>query len=334
MNRHRKTRIALALLGAVALIAAFGAVMYAIEHHGDKHGHSALSTQNQEFFEVYDKKYYIDHNLDAYLLIGTDDTGKAKTRKTGKFQGGMADFLLLFVMDKSSNEYRLLQIDRNTVTDVHLLTEDGKDGDWDEEQICTAHWYGTSEEQCCENTVMTVSDFLWDLPIDGYYSINMGDIKRLNQAVGGVKLTIQEDLTKVDPAFRKGAALTLTDAQAEKFVRARMHVGDESNVSRMERQRQYMDAFKSQVRERSTNDPAFINDLFNQLREVSATDIPGNRVSAIANFVYKAEDGGTYTFKGKTKEGYVLGDGVPHEEFYPNEKNTIEVLKTICGIEG
>jgi LCP family protein required for cell wall assembly len=317
-------------LFALLLVAGLAAGLYIYDHHDEgEEGRSQSLTKTLEFG---DKTYKITHDIEAYLLIGTDDSGREADEKSDTYHGGMADFMLLFVMDKTSNEYGFLQINRDTMTDVRLLDDNGEELGWDEMQICCAHWYGTSAEMSCENTVETTSDFLGGLPIDGYYSISMHDVDRLNQSVGGVEITIPEDMTSTDPAFKEGATLTLTDEQAEKFVRARQGTGDGENTSRMERQVLFMNAYKAEVKKRSENDPAFINDLFNQLRQVAVTDIPGNRASVIANFVYQSDDEGILQYKGTKKTGANLDDGLEHVMFYANEASLIDALKELCGI--
>jgi hypothetical protein len=100
----------------------------------------------------------------------------------------------------------------------------------------------------------------------------------------------------------------------------------------MERQVLFMNAYKAEVKKRSENDPAFINDLFNQLRQVAVTDIPGNRASVIANFVYQSDDEGILQYKGTKKTGANLDDGLEHVMFYANEASLIDALKELCGI--
>ena len=51
-----------------------------------------------------------------------------------------------------------------------------------------------------------------------------------------------EDYTAVDPAFEKGAEVTLNGELAEKYVRKRDIEVLDSNNQRMERQSQFMDA--------------------------------------------------------------------------------------------
>ena len=44
--------------------------------------------------------------------------------------------------------------------------------------------------------------------------MKMDAMPLLNHEVGGVTVTLEDDMTKLDPAMKKGATLTLTDRQA------------------------------------------------------------------------------------------------------------------------
>lgn len=55
----------------------------------------------------------------------------------------------------------------------------------------------------------------------------------LNHEVGGVTVTLEDDMTKLDPAMKKGATLTLTDRQAELLMQSRYAMDDDRNTQRM-----------------------------------------------------------------------------------------------------
>lgn len=252
------------------------------------------------------QRYGFDHRIESYLFIGTDDSG-----------GGMADFLLLMVLDHTENTVACLQIDRNAVTDVRELTADGQEITSRALQICTAHWYGRNPEMAAENTVYAVRNYLGGLgKIDGYFVMNMRDVGQLNHAVGGVEVTIQDALDAGDPALRQGETLVLSDEQAAYFLRVRMSAGQGTNAERMARQRQYMGSLFKKVKEKSNENPTFGLELWDMLHGAAVSDMNGNAFSRIAQKLLKGTDKGIYTLKGETVLGYVLQDGQPHEEFY------------------
>ena len=274
-----------------------------------------------------------DHRMETFLFVGTDLSGGQKVGSGDKTRQPMADFLLLLVLDHTRDSIGFLQIDRNTVTPVHALDEAGNTTGIRPLQICTAHWYGTTEEMAAENLTRAVRGYLGDLEnIDGYYVIGLEDIEQLNSAVGGVDITLDEDLTDADPAFTKGASLHLTDAQAHTYLQARMNVSDGTNVARMARQRSYMTGLFESVRQKSMADPQFALTLWNTLRSAAFTNMNGNDFSRIAQKLIKGENQGIRTIQGETKEGYLTGDGLPHEEFYADTASLKEQLISLFNL--
>ena len=277
-----------------------------------------------------EEQYGFDHRIETFLFIGTDQGGNSDPED---FRGEMADFLLLMVLDHTENTIGCLQIDRNTVTDVRELDFAGKEITSRKLQICTAHWYGRSPEMAAENTVYAVQKLLGLGKIDGYFELNIGDVGLMNHAVGGVEVTVEDDLTPSDPTLRKGETLVLDDGQAERFVRARMSVGEGTNAERMSRQGQYMAAFFRKVREKTAEDPKFGLNLWNALRDAAVSDMKGNDFSRIAQKMLKGTDKGIQRIEGETVLGYVLQDGEEHEEFYANGESLVKKMKDLFSLQ-
>lgn len=321
-----KTLVAAAIVAALIVAIAVGAVVLEraqqsgreaeLTEQGERLRASMWTDENTVLID--DTLYGFDHRLETFLFVGTDNSGSGNS-DPAHYRGPMADFLLLMVLDHTNNTIGYLQIDRNTVTDVDEVDFKGNVIETRELQICTAHWYGRSPELSAENTVNAVKAYLGDLEnIDGYFVINMDDIGHLNHTVGGVEVTIEDDLDAADPTLAKGKTLVLDDSQAEHFLRARMSVGQGENAERMARQRQYMASFFEKVKEKTMENPKFGIDLWNMLKDVSVSNMNGNDFSRIAQKLLKGENKGIHTVKGETKLGYILEDGVEHEEFYPD----------------
>lgn len=333
------------LIGFVALVIVLlgvlgGTILY------DRRQNAALERQLREEAEDIDyspwtadntvyldgELYGFDHRIESFLFVGTDNSGN-ESGVGADFHGAMADYMLLMVLDHSDNTIGYLQIDRNTITEVDMLNDQGKYVDSRDMQICTAHWYGTDLTMCAENTVEAVKKLLGELEyIDGYYIISMKDIGALNHAVGGVQITLQEDMTNIDPKMTAGATVTLNDKQAEQFLRARMNQGQGTNKERMGRQRQYMEGLLNKVRANAMSDSQYANELWKMIREIAVTDMNGNAFSRIANKMIKGEDKGILELKGDTELGTVLGDGIEHEEFYPDSESILSVMKTLYSL--
>ena len=332
-NQKRKRNTILAVLLAVLLIAGFGAGMHFLESRAEAEDAQTGDTgewggEEETHLYIGDHDFYYTDDVETYLLVGTDNG--TVTDKTSKgFDGEMADFLVLVVINNTQEKFAFIQLDRDTITEVQVLDENGETTGGVEEQLCIAHWYGQNAEQRNANTVQAVSDLFGYLPIDGYFTLNMTDIPVINHAIGGVVIDFEQDLTEIDPAFKKGESVLLTDQQAEKLVRARMEVGDGTNIERMGRQRQYMEAVYRLLTGQLRENPAYLDDLYDELHEQIQSDQSAKTVSTIANKLSKYESLGILQIDGESREADTLDDGELHAEFHMDEASQIKTIKKI-----
>lgn len=336
--RHKRKTFAI-VLAAVLVIAAFGAGLHLVEKHfqgkesgpGDNGGRGNPTNQEHRIKIDYDTYVYTD-DIETYLLFGTDDDGTARKGKKG-FNGAMADAIALLIVNNTSEKYAFIQIDRNTMTDVPILDENGEPNGTANEQLCIAHWYGQNEEQRNRNMVNTVSYVLGGLDIDGYFALDMRDIGKLNHAIGGVAVDIETDMTKVDPEFKKGETVLLSDEQAEKYLRARMYVGNGLNEGRQKRQKQYAqkayNIMIGQVRE----NPDYINELYQEMSDVIESDLSEKDVSVIANNIRQYTGQGFFEFTGEHMIDDTFADGVRYEELYLNYDSVVRALSKVINLK-
>ena len=141
----------------------------------------------------------------------------------------------------------MLRLNRDSMVDVPVLDLRGDVIGYERQQLALAHAYGDGTNNSCQNTVDAVSMMLGGAAIDGYAALNMDGIAIVNDAIGGVTVTITSDFTAVDPTLVEGETITLNGQQAFEFVRTRKDVDDQTNLARMERQRIYLEAMKPQL---------------------------------------------------------------------------------------
>ena len=287
----------------------------------------------RQVLKLYGKKYITGHGqFSTYLFLGTDASGNPEGQGED-YHGSMADYLALFIINRKAETCTVLQLNRDTITEVKLLQPDGSKNASADIQLCTAHWYGGNPQMSCENTVDTISRMLGGLKIDGYYELPMQSIADLNDAVGGVSVTIMGDFTALDPAMKEGETITLTGEQAHQYVRARRNVGDGENLFRLQRQKQYLQGYLDMVTAKTAENPKFILDLFEKFKEVSITDITDNTVTKIARRAHQYENKGILEFTGKTQIGQALGDGEDHMEFIPDKESVVEIMTELYALQ-
>ena len=207
---------------------------------------------------------YRKRELTNLLLIGVDWAEMDSPAASGRY-AGQADFLLLLTFDKKNRTISTLQIDRDTMTDIRVYGPFGEYTGIRETQICLSHAYGATAAENCENTVWAASRLLGNIPVDGYLALDMSAITALNDALGGVTVTLEEDFSALDPQMVRGATITLQGKQAETFVRGRTGVGDGTNAARMKRQKAFMQKAGDLIAEGLERDSGFAGTLLDAL---------------------------------------------------------------------
>ena len=221
--------------------------------------------------EVDGVTYRQRRDVTAILFMGIDRIGDAAV--SGYRSGGQADFLELVVVDDTNKTVTRLQIDRDTMTPVTVLDVLGNRACVRMLQIGMSHGFGDGGAQSSELTVEAVSNLLMGAPIDEYAAMNMDGISVLNDAVGGVTVTLEDDFSALDASMTPGTTLTLRGKQAELFVRGRMSIGEGTNEARMARQQVYLSELAGMLRARIHADKAFVGQLYDALQPYMVTSM-------------------------------------------------------------
>jgi len=215
-------------------------------------------------------EYFPRQDLDLYLVMGIDRMGVVED--SGSYlNNGAADSIMLLMFDQTSETINVLALNRDTMVEMPVLGIGGRKAGTTYGQLALAHTYGSGLADSCENTVETVSELLYGINIDHYVSMNMDAISLLNDAVGGVKVEVEEDFSAVDTSIRKGE-MVLQGDQALSYVRLRKDVGDQLNISRMERQKKYVHGFMDALKSSMTQNSTFAVKLFDEISPYMVTD--------------------------------------------------------------
>ena len=264
-------------------------------------------------------KYYPRQDINVILVMGINQKGPV-TASEKINEAGPADFVGLVVVDEKNETWTVLNLNRDTMVDMPALDENGKTAGTVNCQLALAHAYGTGMQDSCENTVKAVSNFLGGVNIDYYVSMNLDAIGMLNDAVGGVTVTVRDDFSAVDPTIGMGT-ITLRGDQARSFVQTRWLVGDELNLSRIERQRDYMDSFIRSFKETmEKSDAGFVLNTYNDVAPYLLSDLPVSTLTGMIERYIDYPMTGIVSLEGEN----VLGDEL--YEFYADK----EALEDLC----
>ena len=263
------------------------------------------------------KQYSYNSNLINILFLGIDNTDMLTE---GHLPGetGQSDCIMILTLDKKKKEGRIIQIPRDTMTEVDLYDASGNYSTTVTEQIATQYAYSIGGKSSCSATKKTVSELLYDLPIDGYLAMEYSSIAIVNDAVGGVEITVPKDYTMIDPAFEKGATVKLTGDQAHSYVRWRDTNASFSNNDRMDRQVQYIPALIETIQNHVGEDGDYYKALYPLVEKHMITDLSEDEINALAEYELITSDIQYLPGEGKKGEKY--------EEFYVDEKKLQKML--------
>lgn len=259
------------------------------------------------------RSYYPRQDIQVVLLVGVDEEGKPQS--SGSYNNkASADMVSLLVFDESAEEFHILSLNRDTMMDIPVLGLNGRPAGTVFAQLATSHNYGSGLKDSCENTRKAVSDFFYGLTIDHYFCMSMDGIRILNDSVGGVEVRIEDDFSSVDPSLVQGSTMLLSGDQAYSYIRSRAGVGTQLNVSRMDRQKQYMESFIDRFRSSVSKDSVSLTKLWEDLSVYAQTDCSAVVLNRMVSDYREYRFAGSLTPKGEN----ILGE--KYYEFHVDEQ--------------
>lgn len=273
------------------------------------------------------QKYRWNKNLTTFLILGTDRTvAQQQSGETAAGINGQADTILLAVIDNTNRKISFINVNRDTFVPVAEYTSDGEYAGDKKMQLCLSYAYGKDNETSCRYTADAVSKYLFGMPVDYYVGLSYDAIQVLNDSVGGVTLTVAEDLSAVDPSLERGATVTLAGSQATLYCQWRNMSLVETNENRMSRQKQYLYAFMSRTIDCTRSDLLLPLELYANAKPYMTTNVTPSQLTYITSKVleYGVPGDSIHSIPGKSVVG-----SENHVEFYPDQTALYEqVLDT------
>ena len=279
------------------------------------------SRMNAGRIEYEGVSYRPKKRLTTVLLMGIDQWEAEATADSVYRNGGQADFQLLVVFDESAQTVTAIHINRDLMAEITIVNLLGETIGTRMSQICMAYSYGDGDHRSCELALESLSKRLNGIQIDSYLAMRLDGISELNDALGGVQVTLDEDFSVYDPEMIAGKTLTLSGMQAEYYLRYRYDIGDGSNASRLLRQRNYMESAKQALMERLEESSASISALFDAIAPYTVTDMNQGRLMNLANLAGRYSVLPIIEIEGEN----IVGDSGLYE-FYPDEDALMRVI--------
>ena len=152
-------------------------------------------------------------------------------------------------------------------------------------------------------------------------ALYLDGLQELNDAVGGVTVTILEDIDYGYASMQQGAEVTLDGPMAEQYIRRREHT-EVGNPKRMERQKQYIIALLKKTMETVRQNPERILDIYNSIKGDVVTDLTAGEIVYLATAAARM----TVDSEIRSLPGQVRLSEDGFAQYYLDEKGLLDLL--------
>lgn len=193
------------------------------------------------------QEYRQKENITNILLMGID-SDKERVKNA---QGWRSDMLMLVTIDRDNNQITCTSIPRDTRANVYKLDSNGKITSEVTEKINHAYSYGGGPSKfSAENAMRCTEELLecsklLDVPIQYYISIDLDGIEILSDEVGGVEVTLDQNVPDVG---KKGETVTLEGATTRKFLENRHDMSD-GELTRQKHEQMFIKSLARKIKD-------------------------------------------------------------------------------------
>lgn len=265
------------------------------------------------------KEYRYNDHLSNYLFMGIDTREPIEEEQT-RAENGRADAIFFVSYDRVEKTVKCFAIPRDTLTNIHAYSVDGEDLGLTKEHITMQYLYGDGKDESCRLMKETVSRMLYGVPIQGYCSVNMDAIPAAVKVLGGITLVVPDKtLETVNPKFKEGAEVVITEVDAEQFVRYRNTAQSQSAIDRMNRQKVFMEAFVETAKAKATDNTSLVVDMYESVKPYMVTNMGTDLFANLLEASYDSDN------KIQDIPGEKV-DGMQFDEYHINETQLYELI--------
>ena len=283
----------------------------------EKQQEQALKELQEGQILVNGEVYQYNEDILTFLCMGVDSRNGVTNEKTpGK--GGQADAILLVIANPHTEQLQIININRDSMTDIELYDTDGGYAGTKTKQLALQYAYGDGRVGSCELMEKTVSKLFYGIPLHGYVALDMESISTINDSVGGIEVTVLEDMTKYKSGWYEGASIYLTGEEALLYIREREEESKElgSNTKRIERQKQYLLKFVDKAMAKTKEDITFPLTLYGKVQNHMVTSLSVDEMTYLASTLL----GYDFSMENIISIQGEMAMGEKNEEFYIDDK--------------
>lgn len=269
-----------------------------------------------------DTEYEYREELINFLCLGVDKEEEMDIRNDEDDSIGQADAVFLVTLDTKSHDIQVLSIPRDTIVMLQMYDRQGKQRGTRPGQLTLQYAYGDGQEFSAELMSKRVAELLNFIPIHGYVAINLESLLTINDAVGGVDMTMDDDYTLLDPSFTKGATVHLEGQKLYQYIHGRDITVRGSSYTRINRMKQYMMAFFEKAKVTLKEDVSIVLPLLDALKKDMVTSLSADEITYLATEALQCSflEENMHTIPGNPVRGE------EYEEYYPDAVGIAELV--------
>ena len=317
MNKKKKHSRYLAYAGIVLLLIGIVAAILFLKDPDQATTVSDTTYTDYHTHTYEDVDYAYNSSITTILLLGIDSEDPDNEQ-------GQADVISLLLLDRENEQIELLNIPRDTMTEILLSDIQGNSLGWQRQHLNLAYAYGRTPEDGCMNTAQAVSRLLYQVPIPKYAAIDLSRIDEMHAIVGDLEVVIPNDsLSYLGRGWREGQTITLTEENLETYLRSRDTEENFSNTDRMERQEAYLKAYIGRLKELLETDQEGTIRKVSTLLEDITTNISYSDVQVYSEMLL------SYSYDPETDIHLLPGTdtvGELHDEYEPDKAQVEEMV--------
>ncbi|GAA3159885.1 MULTISPECIES: LCP family protein [Streptomyces] len=217
------------------------------------------------------------------LVLGSDSRAGANAGlKTGNVAGARSDTALVMHIPEGRTEAVAVSIPRDTLVSRPECTKADGSQVAPAERVMFNSIYAQAGPACVVKTVEKMSG----VRMDHYMEIDFAGFKDLVDAIGGVTVTVDQDIHDTSSGLDLTAGTHRLDGtQSLQFVRTRHGVGDGSDLGRIGLQQEFMTALLGEIKRQDLlGSPAKTYKIADELTSALTTDSELASLTALAEF--------------------------------------------------
>lgn len=281
----------------------------------------------QEDWVAYEGKIYEykEETLNL-LLLGIDHGGElGKQTDLSDWGAGQADSIFLVSLDQRSKRLHVIGIPRNAMVEVEIYNEKEQCIDTIYNQICLQYGYAGGGVLGLVKMKECVSGMFYQLPIHGVCAISFDAVGIAIEMLGGVEVTIQEDMTGFNAKYTQGSTLTLTRKNAMPYLRYRDTSALGSPTTRLTRQKAFLQAAIAAAVDKMKHDPMLVRRIYEAVAPYMNTDITLDKAVYLAaqSLDCNMADNSFYQLTGEDRQvDFISDEGLPdfYDDYYLDEE--------------